>query len=376
MRFCLLLLLFLVSTTVLAIEEPVRIYRSARSLGMGGVLTTSALYGEALFGNPARISEASPHQAPWKIAFVDTFGEVNDVLIADREVVSELNSAEGPDVFSKAANIMGRHEHYRVQNLTGIYHPQFVGDLGFAFGIFASSHANFRVDYTTDVDTQLIGDFGPVFGFSYPLLNKTLLLGTSIRVLYRVGTDQKLSATSFLSSQQNISIQSFGSQGIGIDGDIGFYYKIPLRKLRWVRFALAGTLRNIAKTHYTDIPVYVLNVSGDHPPHSDRLLDLGFRFDFPDAGIFYDKFFSIEFQNIGNNSKRMSLGKRIHLGGEWRLKSILTFRLGLHQGYPSAGFGLDFPLLKFDFATYAEELTGISGGYQDRRYSVRIALEI
>jgi hypothetical protein len=54
----------------------------------------------------------------------------------------------------------------------------------------------------------------------------------------------------------------------------------------------------------------------------------------------------------------------------------LAFRLGLNQGYLSAGLGLDVHYFTLDLATYGEEMGLNAGSFQDRRYTFNFGLHI
>jgi len=53
---------------------------------------------------------------------------------------------------------------------------------------------------------------------------------------------------------------------------------------------------------------------------------------------------------------------------------FLAVRAGLNQGYLSAGATLDLWVLRFDFATYSEEIGAYAGQREDRRYVAQITV--
>jgi hypothetical protein len=73
-------------------------------------------------------------------------------------------------------------------------------------------------------------------------------------------------------------------------------------------------------------------------------------------------------------NRPMSFSKKLHLGLEWGLGSIIKASVGLKQGYATAGFQLDMWLLKVRAATYAEELGTVAGSVEDRRYMLEMKL--
>ena len=76
-------------------------------------------------------------------------------------------------------------------------------------------------------------------------------------------------------------------------------------------------------------------------------------------------------QNIGEDN---DWGKRFHLGGEVRFPMILSLQAGLNQGYWTGGIGLDFKVLRFDLATYGEEIGDSAGDQVSRRYLAQVTI--
>ena len=103
---------------------------------------------------------------------------------------------------------------------------------------------------------------------------------------------------------------------------------------------------------------------------------MGLRFDFPDLWIFTAPLFAFEVQDIGNTDILMTFQKRLHLGGEAKITRHFAARLGLNQGYFTAGFGIDLPVFKLDISTYSAEIGSNAGQVEDRRVQARMAFEI
>lgn len=353
------------------LNEETKNYQGARSAAMGGILTTTGNYSEALFGgNPARHTEVDAS----KISLLDISFESNSNLVQTKSDLSGVTSASGASTISNAAKLIGKNEHARVQLSAGYYNPEIVHDWGFAFGILTSTQANLLVNYTTDIDALVVVDAGPAMGISHKLLDGNLSIGLNLRALYRVATDNTISALSFLTGSK-LSLQNFGKQGIGIDGDIGAYYHVPW-EISFMRINAGLSLNNMMKSHYNEIPITVLHNVGPRPLNNDRLLNSGLRFDFPDTWILKAPLFAVEVQDIGDTTKSVSFGKRLHMGGETKLTKVVSFRAGLNQGYPTAGIGFDLPVLKIDLSTYGEELAADAGQLEDRRYILRLAFEL
>ncbi len=75
--------------------------------------------------------------------------------------------------------------------------------------------------------------------------------------------------------------------------------------------------------------------------------------------------FFADVEDLFNTSGEQFTNK-FHLGAEYRLP-VLSVQAGFNRGYPTIGFGLDFWILKFNYAFFTEELTG-SPGKQPENY--------
>lgn len=370
LSFCAVSLLTATQPAFARVQEQIKNYRGIRSSGMGGVITTTGNFSEALFGNPARL--AVPDVSRWTL--FELTGESNTNLVSDAGTLGNIFGASGADTIANASKIIGRNQHFRAQVFVGHFNPRFAGDLAFGFGLLATAHSNLLVNYTTDIDAQIISDAGPVIGAAYPFFNKRLLVGASLRLLYRAGVDDRLSSLDFLAGK-DFKLENFGHQGFGIDGDLGAYYRIPWEP-PFMRVGVGLTFNNLMKSHYDEFESTALKGLTPRPPNNDRTVNFGFRFGFPDTNLLKAPQVAIEFQDLGSTSHEMSVMKSLHLGAETRLSRVFTIRSGINEGYLTAGVSIDLPLVKFDLATYGEELTGTVGELEDRRVMFRLGFEI
>ena len=353
-----------------ALDEQIKNYRGIRSAGMGGVITTTGNFAEALFGNPARLSAVDVS----KLTLLEITTEVNSNILSDAGALSDITGASGASQIVEGAKIMGRNQHLRLQVLSAYYNPKFIGDMGFGFGLLASVQTNLLVNYTTEFDTMAIADVGPVMGFSYPFLEGALLAGFNLKTLFRAAIYDRITSLDFLTGKK-LEFETFGHQGVGIDADLGGYYRVPWN-LPFMRLNVGASISNLFKSHYDEFSPELLSGLKSRPPNNDRVLNIGTRLDFPDTWIFTAPLLAIEFQDLGSTTHEMSWAKSLHIGTEGKLSRAFAVRVGLNQGYLAAGIGLELPLLKIDLATYGEELSGTAGEQEDRRFMLKIAFEI
>ncbi|MCG3203813.1 MAG: hypothetical protein KCHDKBKB_00485 [Elusimicrobia bacterium] len=80
------------------------------------------------------------------------------------------------------------------------------------------------------------------------------------------------------------------------------------------------------------------------------------------------------FEDGFNNVFGENLYTHLHLGAEYRWW-FLRFRGGASEGYPTLGLGLDWPLLKLDYAFYSQELGEFAGDLRQENHVVSVALK-
>jgi hypothetical protein len=68
--------------------------------------------------------------------------------------------------------------------------------------------------------------------------------------------------------------------------------------------------------------------------------------------------------------------KHVNLGVEALIRRWVFLRLGFHQGYWTAGIGVDARFAKLDLATYQEEMSSSPGRLGSRRIALRLAFGV
>ena len=71
------------------------------------------------------------------------------------------------------------------------------------------------------------------------------------------------------------------------------------------------------------------------------------------------------------DARNENLFNKIHLGVEYNMR-FLRLRGGFSEGYPAFGVGLNFAILKLDYAFYSNELTNAPGVTDDKTHTIRI----
>jgi hypothetical protein len=359
-----------------ATEELIKNYRGIRSLGMGGVVTTTGRYDEALFGNPANQLE----DENWKLTLFSVTAEVNNHILSDQSKIRNATKSSGTDSVAALANsgIVGTVEHERVTLLVpAFYSPHFFGeDTAFAFGLLVNEQLNMILHQDLIVDAQATVDIGPSFGIAHRYMDGNLNVGFNLHLIYRMAGDPNINATNFLSGQK-LSLSNIAGQGAGVDGDIGALYKLPMDVPFFKKVSFGASISNIMQSTYRVIKNSSLTSIQSSPPNNDRVLNLGTKLDLPDLPLLTENIFALEMQDIGTTRRLASFWKKLHMGAETKfLLSWLSVRAGINEGYFGGGVGLSLPLIKIDVATYGEELGGNAGVLEDRRYALRLSFDI
>ena len=352
-------------TPAFGMDQIVRPYWSARSAGMGGVRITTGLYDENFFGNPARVTQ----NPEWKVDIFDIFAESNSSTLSN---VSNLLS--GGDTLAKAAATKGQNNHARVQTaMPSVYWPNmFGGKNSMAFALLTSSQFDLDLHRYYSIEPTTVIDIGPAVTYGRKFLeDDSLSVGITGHATYRLATRSGFGILDVVKGS-SLSPLNSGGDGSHLEFDLGSSYLLPWH-YQEMDFSTGLSINNLLGGRYSNLGVRLLNTA-NRPPAQPRTLNFGASAKRATLWKFSDAVAALEFTDIGNNPDG-SWFKTLHAGSEIRW-GLLAFRLGLNQGYFAGGVGLDLIILEIDFATYGEELTTNVGGYQDRRYTFRIAITI
>ena len=280
------------------------------------------------------------------------------------------------DTFQKISDQTGNNTHLRVETtMPAVYiAPGEGGKWGFAFALMNSLQADIapRQDYS--FNTQAVEDIGPAITVGRKLLDDDALsVGATAHATYRLSTRQAVSLTDIIAGK-SLSGNNLAGDGAMIDFDLGAQYMTPVQFDDF--HLLAGvSINNLLGGNYANLgfhPVGYANVVLTQP----RAANIGAGLQRKVLGPFSDFVATLESTDLGNNSNG-SFYRTLHIGAEGRFGHLLP-RVGINQGYLTAGFGFDTRFFEFELATYGEELSLNVGSQrlEDRRYALRIALQI
>lgn len=327
-------------------------YTSVRAMGMGNAFTSVVDSEEALMYNPAALCRISGIN----LTLVNPTIGAEGVAISDS--VKDLSAAKTKSATADALRqFFGQRAAVQLGFLPVFSVPCIgVGVLGnFQF------NAVLRNPAYPNLQTRLIADAGPAFGFGIPLIPKVFYVGLTTRYLYRVGADFPVGMSTIASLSSDALREQITNQGYGFASDLGALVKVPGP----VSPTLGVAWRNMGMTEF-------VKASGTRaPPRNPQEIAVG-------ANINLDAYIvrltpSVEVKHL--TTEPVQLGKKLHAGVELALP-IVSARAGLHQGYYTLGAGINLGLIRVDAATWGVEMGEYPGQDESRRYAIQAVVDL
>jgi hypothetical protein len=288
----------------------------------------------------------------------------------------------GSSFYKDIGNQAGDNYHARVQTtFPGVYIPPGQdGKWGFAVAMVTSTQADVNLRRSFNIEPLAITDIGPAVTVGRKFFDdNSLSIGTTAHVEYRISSNTGFSFTDLIQGK-SLSPSKTGGQGTGADLDLGMEYKFQHFHPAGVQFSTAFAVDNVLGGKYSNIGFKPVKDSSGEPTPANLPVSQPRTFNFgvaamkPTMGILHDTMLALEFTDFGNNTNG-SIYRTVHLGGETHL-SRFALRAGINQGYLCGGLGIDLKFIQIDASTYGEELSLNPGGYEDRRYAIRFAIQI
>jgi F plasmid transfer operon protein TraF len=355
--FCILMfgLLLLVSVVPVSAEEYPTLHRGVRPLGMGGAFTAVADDENALFYNPAGLSDISTLQ----------MGIFNPLLEVSENTLDMISDAQDTDfddtgeVTEFLRDYVGEHQHVR----TSLFPHVGFNVKGYGVMVAGIAQATLDLDVRNPVWPEAhidgVTDIGLLAGVGLNLPVTGLKAGASIKFISRESLDEVYTATDIASEDFDKNLEDDAESGSGIGLDLGAIYKLPFIEIFDLDVGLA--VQNVPE----------MDMGDAKPLETQANFGLAAKKGF--AG--FDLVAAIDYMDLSNSyDEDEDIAKRLHMGAEVQLPKILSVRAGLNQGYYTAGATVDFKAIRLDVATYGEEVGAHAGQREDRRYIFQITI--
>ncbi|MEW5804265.1 MAG: hypothetical protein AB1847_19390 [bacterium] len=347
----LLIIVFLLTVSSAQAREMAYLWKGIRPLGMGGAFTAVADDYNAIFYNPAGLDKV-PH---WSFALLNPAVEAGENSQNIYNDINDIDKDDTGEVADLIREYVGEHMHVRASVF-----PHFVKQ-HFGFGVMGQATVNAEANNLQypEVDVDAYSDVAGVGGLGFGFLtDHALRLGVSAKYVQRQKLQETYTAEQIASDDFEDTIEDDYADGSGLGFDFGAMYTFPV----FLKPTAALVIQNIGGIDMGD--------AGE----ISQQINLG-------TGLHYEyKFISVnaglDLMDVTNevNSNEKDFFRRLHIGAESWLGKRLALRVGLYQGYVSAGVTLDLWILKLDYANYAEEIGAYAGQRGDRRNVVQISL--
>ena len=353
---------------------------SVRAQGMGGAIAAAADDQTAIFFNPAALAR----RKVWKINAFFQAGLDQDFL----DVYGGLKDADdlsGDDktnkIIDEISNNFGKEPHVRLTapSLFWLWEGW-----GFAF-VPADVTVNLGLDQqigpsinvTSYVDTTFALSTGRKIRASWA---KAMSWGATVKAVHRGFYQDSVTAAQFAQDDDLFNADD-ADEGLTVDVDLGFLFtpRLPtegffslFRAFR-PTFALVG--RNLIDYGFTTDFDLISDQTGE-PPKLQRRFDVGTKWELPKFWIFKPRFV-FDIRDMGHDNWTFIKGQHAGFELDWIAAQWLkgAYRVGLNQGYASAGVTLQFTLFKLDVATWGEEIGTKDNRTENRRWLVNASLD-
>lgn len=348
-------------------------YLSPRAMGMGNAFVGLADDHNAIFYNPAGLARLEE-------------GEVNMGLggSLDTKVMSfvdDVNKASASgnvsDVTDLLAKNYGNHYGARV-TLGGIWaRPKWalaVMPLDLSVDMAIHQLGGAALDAVMTADTTIAYGRGwDVRWFKQDRMS----IGVTAKFIHRAYLNRSILASDLAMDKEIIKL-SDANEGFTADLDIGTLWTPKISSTSWFRFlrpSVGFVIRNVADYGFTT-NFHLIDPKSGQPRKLGRRFDLGTAWELPDWWVFKTRLLA-DMRDMGADN--FTIKKGAHLGAEfnWKVRSWWRggWRVGVNQGYFTAGFTGKVGIFNLDLATYGEEFGPSEAPKASRRYMAKAALD-
>ena len=388
------------TTSLMAMyAEQAYLYKDPRVMGMGGVNIAVGAYSTSVFSNPAGLANIKKEDG----YVVDLFslGLSGSAQITDFvQDISDANDAEDSEeeISKILEKYSGEHFHAGIDNYSSVSKNSDM--FAWSIGILAALDTNFMAhgngnDSAGLLETSSRAYGGVVLGAakSYDTEIGLLDVGVGLKYISQVSYEGTLGISELADEDEDIADklqEKYEEKSSGFGVDLGVTYK-PLTNNYW-KPAFGLSIMNIGAMdmddNYGGQPTTV-NIGASVTPKVDYLDKLVLAIDYVDV-FGSNKLRMYDFDdtdiddpnyvggNVYTDYDTYSFIKNLRLGvGMTFVDSTYfstTLNLGMYQGSYTAGLDMVITTVKFNFATYQEQVGDDTTPYYDRRYMAQLGI--
>lgn len=368
------LLVPLLGSNIALAKEIQREYLSAYHLGMGNAGMAGARGADAMFMNPAGISEVKGILNEIDVLAPTAIVSTNSKnLISEAQKGSSATSSGGGGgidaAMAQAQKLQEKPQGAMIQNFSGVVFRRA------GFGLLNSAKVNALIGSDMlglpTINAGVVVRNNVAFTAARGFWNEAVMLGVTYQ--YKIKGERTISYSA-LELQRNLDkIKSEFSGGMKCGGviycgtangfDLGMVYKADKTDLK-PRFGLV--VHNIGDTSYTKT-----SKSGKAPSADLQSVDASIGFE-PSTKRSGMRFF-VDYRDLLNRQKENAY-KRVHLGGDISFQGIIGVMGGMNQGWPTYGAFLNLKFVRIEGGIYTEEVGTYASELGDKRYFGRMLI--
>lgn len=356
-------------------------YQSLRALGMGDAFVAVANDYSGMFYNPASLARRDDGQINMYIDFAAS-QDIGTFLQDVEKAGSNPNSEDAiMDVLQSA---YGKNYSLRASLPNGVWVRP-----GWGIGIIPldfSANLSLHQSLGPSVNATIISDTIVAYGWAkdyYWIDQGRTSAGITFKGINR-GYFNELVAAVDLAADPNLIKPTDFSEGMTVDADVGLLFtpEMPTEGFfsvfRLAKPTFGAVVRNVFDYGFkNDLNLYNKEKNTSEPEKLYRRIDLGSRWEYPELLIFGGRGV-MDIRDILH--PQFSLKKGLHLGFEfdWRMFSWWKgqYRVGLNQGYLTAGLSALFTVFNLDLVTYSDDVGTRNNPRENRKWEIRMNVDI
>ena len=357
-------------------------YLAPRALGMGDAFVAVANDYSALFYNPAGLARREDGELD---LYIDLAASGN-FATAGKDF-SAAAATTGTDAEKLTAQVAAIEKYYgktfsvRLSPLNGILvRPGWgVGFIPADVTVEMTMHQNVgpAINLTVYTDTTLALGYGADFrGFS----GGRMSWGVTGKLVNRGYFSKTVTALEAALNPSLVTAQDL-KEGYTVDADLGFLFTPHLASdgifslLRLARPTFGAVIRNVGETGFKNSFKVFNKIQTEAPEKLYRVLDIGTKWEYPSVWIFGGRGV-LDIRDIGHPAWNWRKGSHLGFEFDWTVSSWWKghYRVGLNQGYLTAGASALFTIFSLDVVTFSEDVGTFSQPVENRMYMVRMNL--
>ena len=354
-------------------------YLSVRALGMGNAFTAVADDYNTLFYNPAGLARLKDGQINLGGIQASADTKIPKFIEDINKISSGPDSTRGQDMSTFLESNYGNHYSGRVMGPSAFWvRPRW----GFAF---IPADVNMEMEIrrlgVAAVNVNAIVDSTLAYGRGWDVKwfdSARVSLGLTAKGIYRAAYNNSILASDLALNSNLLRIED-AREGLTVDGDFGMLISPKEDPSGWGRLfkpTLGLTVRNLVDYGFTSNMHLVNKDSSGEPPKLGRRYDAGLMWDLPQWSIFKVRAMA-DLRDMGHENWAFSKGYHVGAEFQWKIWNSWQggWRVGVNQGYFTAGFTGKVAIFNLDLATYAEETGTSATPNANRRYVAKLSLD-